>query len=319
MSRGAFFAVAPWRAVAALLLLLAVAAGAQAQRTQGGYPCAEIDDPATIVITGEYASDVIAVGQSVLIDGSVRDGVVALGGDVIIQGRVEGDVASVGGSVRQCEGSYIGGDVFVFGGAYHHGKTAPGRNPSSKTWMIAGYEQELRELARNPASLLTPTVSAAYFGQRLLAVLFWFVISLALTAISPGAVSRAAARLQLTSLRVAVIGLVGAIVVGPGVLVLLHLLPPALGAVVGLMALVLLVVVFLFGRVVVIAATGRWLQRVVLSEGRRSEAVALLLGAIFWTAVLTVPYVWPLVVAGLVVTSLGLALTARYGLNWKRA
>ena len=306
------------RAVVALLMLLAASSIARAEKSSGA-PCAQTSDPAATVIRGDYASDVIVFGRSVVVEGSVRDGVVALGGDVIIVGRVEGDAASVGGSVRQCEGSYIGGDVFVFGGAYHHGKHAPGRNPSSKTLMYAGYEQELRELTRNPASLLTPSFSAAYAGQRLLAVLFWFVMSLALTAISPGAVSRAAARLQLTSLRVALIGLLGAIVLGPGVLISLRLLPPALGTVVGIMALVLLSVVMLFGRVVVIAATGRWLERLLVSETRRSEAVALLLGALFWTAVLTVPYVWPLVVGGLVVTSIGLALTARYRLHWKRA
>jgi hypothetical protein len=33
---------------------------------------------------------------------------------------------------------------------------------------------------------------------------------------------------------------------------------------------------------------------------------------------LSLPYVWPLVVAGLLVTSLGLALTARYRVGWKR-
>ena len=65
--------------------------------------------------------------------------------------------------------------------------------------------------------------------------------------------------------------------------------------------------------------TGRWLQRVMLSEGRRSESVALLLGAAFWSLALALPYVWPLVVAGLVVVSLGLSLTARYRLNFRRA
>ena len=264
-------------------------------------------------------SDVFGIGQSVVVEGSVRDGVVAFGGDVIVRGRVEGDVAAVGGSVRQCEGSYIGGDVFVFGGAYHHGKTAPRRNPHSKTLMYAGYEQELRELARNPASLLTPTFSAAYFGQRLLAALFWFIVSLALTAISPGAVSRAAARLQLTSLRVALIGLVGAFILGPGALIALRLLPPALGTLVGITALLLLILSYLFGRVVINAATGRWLQRKLLPEGKRSEALALLIGAMVWAIVLALPYVWPFFVAALVVTSLGLALTARYGINWKRA
>ncbi|MGH9903520.1 MAG: hypothetical protein ACRD68_17070, partial [Pyrinomonadaceae bacterium] len=309
---------APLRLLTAAVLLLIAAAAARAQQ-QGATACAPADGADALVVGGEYAGDVFGLGRSVVVEGSVRRGVVAFGGDVIVRGRVEGDVASVGGSVRQCAGSYIGGDVIVLGGAYHHGKTAPGRNPASKTLMYAGYEQELRELARNPATLLTPSFSLAYLGQRLLAVLFWFVVSLGLTAISPGAVGRAAARLQLTSLRVAVIGLVGAFVVGPGVLVSLRLLPSALGTLVGIMALVLLTVAYLFGRVVIHAATGRWLQRMLLPEGKRSEAAALLLGAVAWAVMLAVPYVWPLFVAGLVVTSLGLALTARHPLARPRA
>jgi hypothetical protein len=84
------------------------------------------------------------------------------------------------------------------------------------------------------------------------------------------------------------------------------------------MALLLLIVAYLFGRVVIHAATGRWLQHRFLPEGKRSESVALLLGAGVWAVILSLPYVWPLVVAGLLVTSLGLALTARYRLGWKR-
>jgi len=71
---------------------------------------------------------------------------------------------------------------------------------------------------RTPAGLLTPHWSAPYLGLRLLAVLFWFVVSLALTAAMPGAVGRGVARLQLTSLRVAAIGFVGALVMGPSLL-----------------------------------------------------------------------------------------------------
>ena len=303
------------RSAGILLLLLAavVVVGAQEETFHGN-----TGDHAPLVVEGETASDVFGLGRSVIVSGRVQHGVVAFGGDVIVEGRVEGDVAAVGGSVTQREGSYIGGDVIVLGGAYHHGKTAPGRNPTSKTIMYAGYEEELRAVARNPASLLTPRWSLAYLGQRLLAILFWFIVSLALTAAAPGTVSRAAARLQLTSLRVAAVGLVGAIVIGFGVPVSLRLLPPAVGALVGIMALLLLAVAFLFGRVVVIAATGRWLQRRFLSEDKRSESVALLLGASFWTIVLTLPYVWPLVVAGIVMTSLGLTLTVRYRIGWKQ-
>jgi hypothetical protein len=70
---------------------------------------------------------------------------------------------------------------------------------------------------------------------------------------------------------------------------------------------------------VVYAATGRWLQRKLLPAGANSETMALLLGTTFWIVLASLPYIWPLVISILVVTSLGLALTARYGLGWKQA
>ncbi len=301
--------------MAALLILLAAAVTFGAPDV--GRAAQESESP--LIIDGDHIGDVFGLGRSVVVRGNVRRGVVSFGGDVIVEGRVEGDVAAVGGSVRQREGSFIGGDVIVVGGTYHHGRTAPGRNPASKVLMYAGYEAELREMARNPASLLTPRLSPMYFGQRLLSLLFWFVISLVLTAVSPGAVSRGAARLQLTSLRVAVIGLLGAVVLIFGGTVSLYFLPPTLGTLVGAMTLLLLLVAYLFGRVVINAATGRWLQRLFFAEENRSESVALLLGAAFWAVALALPYAWLFIVGGLVVTSLGLALTARYGLGRKRA
>ncbi len=307
------------KAAALAVLFLCVHGAASAQA--GGEPGAltSTHNGEELVVEGESMNDVFGVGRSVRVRGTVKNGVISFGGDVIVEGRVEGDVAAIGGSVVQHEGSYVGGDVMVLGGAYHHGKTAPGRNPAAKTIMFAGYEEELRELARNPASLLTPEFSFSYVGLRLLAVLFWFVVSIALTAVTPGAVSRAAARMQLTFGRVALIGLVGGVVLGPGVIFSLRLLPPVLGLLVGFTALLLLLLSYLFGRVVIHAATGRWLQRLLLSEEKRSESVALLLGASFWAVVLALPYVWPLLVTGLVIVSLGLSLTARYRLNWKRA
>jgi predicted benzoate:H+ symporter BenE len=46
--------------------------------------------------------------------------------------------------------------------------------------------------------------------------------------------------------------------------------------------------------------------------------MALLFGAAFWTLMLSLPYVWPVIVAGLMIASLGLTLTARYRVTWKR-
>ena len=288
------------KSVLTLLLLMLAAAAVNGQDAARGEE---------LVIEGKQAGDVFGVGRSVRVRGDVR-GVIAFGGDVIVEGRVEGDAAAVGGSVIQLKDSHVGGDVIVFGGEYRN--EGGGRGPSGETLMYAGYEQELREMARNPASILTPEFSLAFVGWRLLAVLFWFVVSIALTAVSPGAVGRAAARLQLTLARVALIGLVAALVLGPGVTSALHFLPPALAALVGVTALLLILFSYVFGRVVIHAATGRWLQRVLLPEDRRSESVALLLGAAFWAVVLALPYVWPFIVFALVILSLGLSLTARY-------
>ncbi|MDQ3908264.1 MAG: hypothetical protein M3268_07950, partial [Acidobacteriota bacterium] len=268
-----------------------------------------------LVVEGETTRDVFGMGRNVVVRGDVRHGVMAFGGDVIVEGRVDGDVAALGGSVVQRDGSWIGGDVWVFGGAYRGCKS--GRNPTGSTVMFAGYEPELREAARNPASLLAPRWTLTAVGVRVLSVLFWFIVSLALTAAAPGAISRAAARLQLTSLRVALIGFVGSLVISLGVPVALYVLPPVLGTFVLALAALLFIVAYPFGRVAVHAATGRWLQRVLLREGGRSESVALLLGAVFWALLLSVPYLWALAFAALVVTSLGLALTARYRINWK--
>jgi hypothetical protein len=296
--------------LAALLLWMVVA---QAQGVADEHP----GDPQAKVIEGVVNTTVFGMGQSIRITGSVKEGAISFGGDVIVEGSVDGDVAAIGGSVIQREGSRIGGDVIVIGGIYHHGKAAPGRDPKSVTIMYAGYEDQLRHVMREPFSLLRPQLSAVFFGTRLFAILIWFIIGLALTAVMPNTVGRAVARLQLTSLRVALIGLLGSIVVTLGVFGSLLVLPPVIGAVISILALLLVVVATLFGRVVIFLATGRWLQRRFLPR-LQSESVTLLLGVTFWVVMASLPYVWPIIIAGLLVVSLGLALTARYRMTWKK-
>ena len=270
-----------------------------------------------LVVEGTTDTMAYSVGRSLRINGTVKDGAIALGGDVIVQGIVEGDVAAVGGSVIQLPGARIGGDVIVVGGAYRPGDEKPNRREGTQTLMYAGYEQELRNIMRNPADLLAPRWSASYLGLRILAILFWFIVSLALTAAMPGTISRGIERLQLNSLRVAIIGFVGALVIGL-LVPSLHYLPTPISLVLGLMALLLVLVAGLFGRVIIYAATGRFLQRKLFKAGKTSEAVALLLGTTFWIFLSSMPYIWPCVVAVIVVTSLGLALTARYRVGWRR-
>jgi hypothetical protein len=303
----------PYVAASTLLLLFAaLTASAQQLDHEKSF------DSAPFVVTGVCETDVFGFGRSIIVRGTIKHGAMSFGGDVIVEGAVDGDVAAIGGSVVQQKGSRIGGDVLVIGGSFLHDENASSRGSGSTTVMIAGYEQELRRIMRDPASLLTARWSLAYFGQRLLSILFWLIVSLALTAVTPGAVSRAVARLQLTNLRVAVIGFLSAVVIFVGVPIALKFLPTPVSVLIMITAVLLLLVAFLFGRVVIHAATGRWLQRLTLAEGKHSESMALLAGAAFWTLLLSLPYIWPLIVCGLMVTSLGLALTARYPMAWKR-
>jgi hypothetical protein len=307
---------AAWKSALTLCAFFMMVACLHAQTSDGVLP----DDQAPLIVDGMREYDVFGWGQSIVVRGHVKHGVMAFGGDVVVEGIVEGDVATIGGSIVQREGAQIGGDVIVIGGSYRRSATAmQGRNPASTTVMFEGFEVELRNTMRNPASLLAPHWSLAYLGSRVLAVLFWFIASLVLTAVTPGAISRAMTRLQLTNLRVAIIGFVGSILMTFGVIAGLSVLPTVIGALVGLTALIVLLLAYLFGRVAISAATGQWLQRKFFPEKYRSESIALLTGTILWAILLSLPYVWPLVGAGLLVASLGLALTARYRVGWKRS
>lgn len=269
----------------------------------------------TLVISGKNEGPVVAVGKSVRITGSAQEAV-SLGGDVIVEGVVDGDVAAVGGSVIQKAGARIGGDVMVIGGSYRSEDPHPNRDPNAMTMMYAGYEQELRNMMNNPTGIFSPRWTSTYLGTRLLVVLFWFLVSLGLTLVMPNTISRGVARLQLTSLRVAAIGLIGLVVLLGLVPLCLWIMPQPVQVMVGLLALLLLIVSGVFGRVILYAATGRWLQRKYLAIGKNSEAVALLLGTSFWVLLTSLPYVWPFIAGFMVIISFGLALTARYRVGW---
>jgi energy-coupling factor transporter transmembrane protein EcfT len=170
---------------------------------------------------------------------------------------------------------------------------------------------------QNPASLFEPDFSAGYFAQRILAVLFWFVISLILTTILPGTVSRAITRLKLNSLRVAVIGGLAGLIGTFGAGIGLSFFPTPIGVMVTLLLTTLLFTVYVFGRVAVQAASGKHLQKLIFGEENRSESVALLLGAILWTIILSLPFIWTLAFIGLLIISLGVVLTTRPAFNRK--
>jgi len=253
---------------------------------------------------------VIAVAKTVVVKHSAKD-VFVFGGDVVIEGNVSGDVGVIGGKITQKEGAFIGGDVIVIGGAYKPDGAQPLRTAGKETIVFGILEDELRDLGRNPESILSPSLTPAFFAQRILSALFWFVVTFGFATIAPGAVSRAIARTKLSPTKVAGFGLAGLI----GSLLLVSTastaLPEYLSVIVWLMVVGLLMLAYLFGRVTLQLSIGKYLQKQLLPRYKSNETIAILLGVLVWTVLLSLPYVWILAVLAVFAAGVGLVITAR--------
>lgn len=274
-------------------------------------------DEKTIIIGDAKDSDVFSFGKTVIVKEHAK-GVLAFGGDVIVEGKVDGDVATIGGSIIQKETAFIGGDVIAFGGAYRPESKNPLRAVGKETIMYAGYEEELRNLSQNPSQLFAPSFSWAFVAQRLLSILFWFVVSLGLTTLAPGAVSRAVARFRLSALKVVAFGMTGFVLTTVGVMLSLTFLPNYIYAIVIIMAFVLLLLGYVFGRVALQVSVGKRIQKRFLPDGKHSETLAIFIGTAVWTLLLSIPYLWSFVSLVLISASLGLVLTARASNGWEK-
>ena len=276
------------------------------------------DDGKTMIVEDAPDMEVYAFGKSVIVKQRAK-GVLAIGGDIIVEGSVSGDVATIGGSITQAEGAYIGGDVIAFGGAYKPQSQTPLREAGKETVMFGMFEEQLRELGQNPSEIFSPSLSWSFLAQRVLSALFWFIVSLGLTTLAPGAVSRSIARLQLSTLKVSGIGMLAFVLTLIGVIGIAEVLPNYLSVSIGLMAFVLLMLAFVFGRVALQLSIGKVIQRRLLPDGNRSETITILFGVAFWTTVLSIPYLWTLGVIALFAVGLGLVLTARTPASWRQA
>ena len=260
--------------------------------------------------------EVIALSKTVIVRKHAK-AVFVFGGDVIVEGRVETDVGVIGGNVIQREGAFIGGDVMVIGGAYRPESPTPLRTAGKETVVFGIFEEELRQMGQDPMQILSPSLTPAFFAQRVLAVLFWFIITLMFTTVAPGAVSRAIARMQLSSLKVAGFGLGGLIASIFAVIAAASLLPEYLSAIVWVMTFLLLMLAYVFGRVALQILVGKSIQKFFFPNRKHPESLAMLYGVIVWTAMLSLPYVWTFVLLTLFAAGVGLVLTARSGDGWR--
>jgi hypothetical protein len=267
-------------------------------------------DQEQVIIDDASEHETFSFGKTIVVKGSAKE-VLVLGGDVIVEGTVTGDVATIGGTVYQKRGASIGGDVIVLGGSYKSDDKDPIREPNKKTIVYAGYEQELRNLMQNPTQIFASDYSPTFFALRILAVLFWFIISLGLTTISPGGISRFVAKIQLSTLKIVGIGFLGIVLCTIGVIFALGFLPSVLSTIIGLMVLFLLILAYVLGRTTLQVVFGKWLQKKLVPERWQSESLALLIGAFIWTALLSLPFIWTIALVGLMSVSLGLVITSR--------
>lgn len=265
-----------------------------------------------VVVEDSSSPEIFAVGRTVIVRSEAKN-VLTFGGDIVVEGAVTGDVAAVGGSVLQRSEASIGGDVFVLGGTYRAEGSPPKRIAGRETLVYAGYEEEIRELVLNPSSILSPDFDWAFVAQRFLSLLFWFILSMGITTVAPGSVGRAVAAFRLSPIKLTALGITGFLVISVGLVLALSLLPAVVSTAFGLMVLLLLLVSYIFGRTVLQATVGKAVQKALFPRATHSEVVAVFLGVLIWTVVLSVPYLWTVAAIFLFAASLGLVWASRDG------
>ncbi len=266
-------------------------------------------DEKTIIVNDAPEQDFYAFGRNVIVKNNAK-GVLVFGGNVTVEGNVTGDVAAIGGSIYQAKDAFIGGDVIVFGGHYKPELAKPHRTDGKETVMIAMFEEEIRDFTMNPAAIFSPSLSLKFFAQRALAVLFWFIISIGLTTIAPGAVSRSVARFQLIPVKVIGIGIIGFVLTIITIIGSLSFLPNFVYALIIPMAIILLLLSLIYGRVALHVIVGKRISKAFLGESSRSESLDLVIGVVIWTIILSLPYLWVFGLFILISASVGLVLTA---------
>ncbi len=274
------------------------------------------NDGTTITVNDAPEQDVIAFGKSIIIKKRAKSAL-AIGGDITVEGDVAEDVATVGGNILQKDQTHIGGDVLVVGGSYKREGENALREPGKQTLTVGAFEDELRNFGQNPTQLFSPSFSLSFLAQRILVALLWFLVSIFVTTIAPGAVSRSVARIQISLLKICALGSGAFLFIAALIVLGFVALPNFLGATLSMMGLLVLLLGYVFGRVSLQVSLGKLFQKRLLSENNRSETLATLIGVLIWTFLLSLPYIWIIALFTVFAVGIGLILTARSTRVWQ--
>lgn len=267
------------------------------------------DGPALVLGEGSVARrQLVAVGRDLEVRGEASSDVAAFDGSVKVTGRVAGDVIVLGGSVELAPTARVEGDVFALGGTV---ETAPGATIAGRAVSYPTASSAWITLLEGPAIGLS-AASPLVIGGKLALLASWLALAMVFFAASGRHVLSTSAGVAAEPLRSFVTGLVGVI----GLVLTAVLFSAFAAALVGVpllvLAVVLALVLKLWGMVAVFHATGDWLARRFLRRTPRALTAATV-GLLVLGTLKFVPYlgVWVWSVATFL--GVGATLTTKFG------
>jgi uncharacterized RDD family membrane protein YckC/cytoskeletal protein CcmA (bactofilin family) len=263
-----------------------------------------------VVREGETFSEVVVVGGSAMIDGTVTGDVVVIAGSAKVKGKINGGLVVVLGSADLGSDAYVRHNAVVVGGPV---VTVPG----------AKIDGDLREVALGTGlshfhpmdgwlgkglfhARLLPPVRGWWWGMALVFLLLYLLVAL----IFQRPVQACVRALETRPVASIFSGILAFLLIGP---LMLLLAVSGVGLVIVPFAICAILVVGLLGKVTVYQCTGLQLGRQTGLAALQQPLLALVLGAVLFCLLYTVP-VLSFVVWGIIAPlGIGAVLIAFFG------
>ena len=272
-------------------------------------PAAAAEGPALVLGEGSVARrQLVAVGRDLEVRGEARSDVAAFDGSVLVTGSVAGDVIVLGGAVELAGTARVGGDVFALGGAV---EAAPGAAIGGRAVSYPTASAAWVTLLEGPAIGLS-AASPLVVGGKLALLAAWLALVMVFFAASGRHVLSTSAGVAAEPFRSFVTGLVGVIALLLTALLFSAFAAALVGVPLLVLAVVLALVLKLWGMVAVFHAAGDWLARKLLHRPPRALTAATI-GLVALGALKFVPYLgtWAWSVATFI--GVGATLTTKFG------
>jgi hypothetical protein len=259
--------------------------------------------------------DVSVTGNYTVEEGQEACDVVVFGGNLDVLGRVTGDVAVYGGNVHVGSDAEVQGDVVTFGGEVHvdDGAEVHGEQMSFGSSTGNGVMTKGARAWHNVTGKHAETSSHSSLGwsipRFLLKFAAFFGLSFIFLMFVPARMKQIEAEVKRDPVKCGVAGLVGSVALIPLTIMLAVLVIIGWPFLVVLWLLVLLGIGM--GSTAIAAEIGTRLP--VLKSTRKTQAAVLAVGIGVLLLVELIPYLGPMVLAGVSLVSLGAVIRTRFG------